>query len=51
MEDNDDIFWFLAGCVVGASTDRLRPRDIGDVFAYIVAAVLLLVAIVITLAA
>jgi hypothetical protein len=49
MSDRDDFFWFLAGCAAGDPTRRICSRDGWDVVAYIVAAVLLLVALVIAL--
>lgn len=37
--DNDNIFWFLAGCIVGSGDSYIRPRDRWDVVAYAFAAV------------
>ena len=47
MNDNDNFFWFLAGCATGDPTRRLRPRDKWDVVTYIVAAVLVAIAAII----
>ena len=49
MSDDNDFFWFLAGCAAGDQTRRLRPRNRWDVVAYAVATVCVIVALVIAM--
>ena len=49
MSDDNDFFWFLAGCAAGDQTRRLRPRNRWDVVAYTVATVCVIVALVIAM--
>ena len=49
MNDDNDFFWFLAGCAAGDQTRRLRPRNRWDVVAYTVATVCVIVALVIAM--
>ena len=49
MSDDNDFFWFLAGCAAGDQTRRLSPRNRWDVVAYAVAAVCVIVVLVIAM--